>query len=65
MLLSKRLLIEAAAKIQTSSFSKQLPDFEESVEDYSGRYGTESLQGVVRDGIEPPTHGFSVHCSTN
>jgi hypothetical protein len=20
---------------------------------------------VVRDGIEPPTHGFSVHCSTN
>ena len=21
--------------------------------------------GVDRDGIEPPTHGFSVHCSTN
>jgi hypothetical protein len=20
---------------------------------------------VVRDGIEPPTHGFSVHCSTS
>jgi hypothetical protein len=20
---------------------------------------------VVRGGIEPPTHGFSVHCSTN
>ncbi len=20
---------------------------------------------VARDGIEPPTHGFSVHCSTN
>ena len=20
---------------------------------------------VVREGIEPPTHGFSVHCSTD
>jgi hypothetical protein len=22
-------------------------------------------RSVDRDGIEPPTHGFSVHCSTN
>ncbi len=22
-------------------------------------------QMVAQDGIEPPTHGFSVHCSTN
>ncbi len=24
-----------------------------------------SLLDVGRDGIEPPTHGFSVHCSTD
>ena len=23
------------------------------------------LQMVAQDGIEPPTHGFSVHCSTD
>ena len=25
----------------------------------------EGSRGVARGGIEPPTHGFSVHCSTN
>ena len=27
--------------------------------------GTTSPKEVDRGGIEPPTHGFSVHCSTN
>jgi hypothetical protein len=25
----------------------------------------EALLMVAQDGIEPPTHGFSVHCSTD
>ncbi len=27
--------------------------------------GVENRNKVVRGGLEPPTHGFSVHCSTN
>ena len=27
--------------------------------------GVENGDEMVRGGLEPPTHGFSVHCSTN
>jgi hypothetical protein len=39
--------------------------------DRHAKFGTEHLTGmtlnnlVAKGGIEPPTHGFSVRCSTN
>jgi hypothetical protein len=34
-------------------------------EDYMNMIGYSMYSAVDRGGIEPPTHGFSVHCSTN
>jgi hypothetical protein len=34
-------------------------------EDYENMIGYRISSAVDRGGIEPPTHGFSVHCSTN
>src|SRR5437870_4487190 len=45
------------------------PSRRESARQYSGKSRTilrlRLFSSVVRAGIEPATHGFSVHCSTN
>ena len=53
-----------------SGIGRNVAESRNQIENVSGQQSPENtgnavFKEVVRGGIEPPTHGFSIHCSTN
>ena len=60
-------MVQIYAGLKQNSMNERLNIDKKITQDVHNKkpVSVNGLRDVGRDGIEPPTHGFSVHCSTD